>query len=405
MPDETYEPLTPDHVPEVAGMLSDAFGMTPTLASDWLTKRRLEGVRRLARGGRTVATVTLIPMGAFYGGRSVPLTGIAGVAVAADCRGGGIARSLMAHVLAEMASSGAALSGLYSALHRLYRSVGYEQAHARFEATVPLAAFDGTEPPLARPATEADAPAIKALARRYSASRNGHLDRGEYIWQRILEPRGQTQPVRAFVFPNEAGDIEAYLYCTHLRTDSSPGHELKIGDMAATHARGWRRISAFLRGYTSVIPTGIFWGGPDHPLLPMLEERRFSLKFTEYSMVRVVDVRAALEGRGYPRGLRTEVSLAVDDPVFESNAGLWHVNVGEGRASATKVGPVSGAARSDAAGRGVARVSVRALAPLYTGLLSASRLAEMGWLEGDEPAIDALDAMFAGSTPVTPDFY
>ncbi len=399
---DTYDPLTEAHVPEVAGMLSDAFGMSPALAADWLAKRNCEGVRRLSRAGRTLATITLIPMGAFYGGRSVPLTGVAGVAVAAECRGRGVARALMKHALAEMASSGAALSGLYSALHRLYRSVGYEQAHARFEVNLPLAALDGREEPGARPATPEDGPAIKALARRFASGRTGHLDRGDYIWQRILEPRGQTQPVRAFVFPDERAGIEAYLYCSHLRQESPPGHELKIGDMAAASARGWRRLSAFLKGYTSIIPSGVFWGGPDHPLLPMLDERRFTLKFSEYSMARVVDVRRALEERGYPRAVRAEVTLGIDDPVLAANTGAWRLRVADGRASAERAGPLDAMPEGLS---GAARLPARALGPLYSGLLPAGRLAEMGWLDGDAAALEALESIFAGPLPQTPDFY
>jgi predicted acetyltransferase len=51
------------------------------------------------------------------------------------------------------------------------------------------------------------------------------------------------------------------------------------------------------------------------------------------------------------------------------------------------------------------RLTVRALAPLYTGHASASALRALGWLEGDDDAVAIADALFAGPAPATADFF
>jgi predicted N-acetyltransferase YhbS len=201
-----------------------AFARTDDEAHAWTTKLIRADLRVLAHAAKnpsapatplTIAGIEAdpnvvggllsIPMGQYFGGRSIPMVGVAGVAVAPESRGRGVATSLMKHFLSELAQNSVPLSGLYAASHRLYRSVGYEQAGHRFECRIPLlrlAELMSRRPALGtglimRPIDAADREAIYDAYGSLGSASNGLLDRGPYVWGRIEQPGGK--PSRGFL--------------------------------------------------------------------------------------------------------------------------------------------------------------------------------------------------------------
>ncbi len=65
-------------------------------------------MRLLREGGTDVACALRVPMGQFFGGRSVAMMGVAGVAVAPEARGRGLATRVMQEVLREAREEGGA---------------------------------------------------------------------------------------------------------------------------------------------------------------------------------------------------------------------------------------------------------------------------------------------------------
>jgi predicted acetyltransferase len=51
------------------------------------------------------------------------------------------------------------------------------------------------------------------------------------------------------------------------------------------------------------------------------------------------------------------------------------------------------------------RCDIRALAPIYSGLYTASQAAALGMISGDDEAIAAADRAFAGPAPWMPDHF
>ena len=70
-------------------------------------------------------------------GRAIPCAGVASVKVAPEYRGGGIGRRLMTALLDAVADRGYPLSALYPATMPIYRSLGWELAGGKYEATIP----------------------------------------------------------------------------------------------------------------------------------------------------------------------------------------------------------------------------------------------------------------------------
>jgi predicted acetyltransferase len=364
----------------------------------WLERCGHENIRVVRDGTAVVGGLILIPMGQWFGGRSVRMNGVAAVAVLPEHRSRGAATAMMRAVVAEMRREGFPLSALYPATQPLYRAAGYERAGAEYRVAVPSPDFEVIERSLnLRPATAADEPAIEEVYRRRARLSNGNLDRGTYLWERIRRPIGITS--YGFVVEGVQG-IEGYLYSVTRevnppRFDASVApFALWLSDLVATTPAAARRLVTFLADHRSMTGDVAWRGSPADPLLAVMREQKFgSVQLWNTWMLRIVDVAAALTGRGYAPGVAAEVHLDVRDEMFAENAGRLVLRVSDGRAEVERGG-----------GGGVA-VDVRGLAALYTGFLSAAELRAGGLVEADEAALASACGVFASAHPWMSDHF
>jgi len=368
-------------------LLGRCFGQTGTLEDTeaWLGIQRREDLRTVREGTRVVAALSLVPMGQFFGGRSVRTAGVAGVGIEPDRRGRGLAKDLMQRFLREMRESGYPLSTLYASTYGLYRAVGYERAGGRWLASLrpdSLIVPRGHSAEM-RPVDEDDEPLLRATWSAWARTHTGQLDRGDYMWKRVTAPLGK--PAHACLVEGEGG-IEGYVRWRQGAIDGSP-YEVLVTDMAALTATAATRLLAFFAGHGSITSSVRWASGPGDPVLALLPERRFELKLGDEWMLRLVDVPAALEARGYPPGVEAEVHLAVEDDLLSENSGRWVLRVADGRGEVTR------------GGEGRLTMDVRGLAPLYSGHQSPAQLALSGWVRGAREDLEAAQAVFAGSAP------
>lgn len=375
-----------------ARILSTAFGMPPDHSMRWIERSGRSLFRRVVAGDEPVATVVLIPMGVYFGGRSVPMTGIAGVAVDPSARGSGVGRWMMARALEEIRESGVPLSGLYSAMHPLYRGVGFEHAGCHHSVSVPMELL----PRATRrfdPFAEADFEQVRACYAGWASRQDGHLDRGEYCWRRVWDHRGK--PIRGYVSRGEDGVIDAYAFCDQRMMRDDFHHQvLHVTDFGATTRSGLAGVMGFLRGFSSIASSVTWNGGATHPALTALADRRYKISLQDHWMLRVVDPAGAMHARGAGgRGSPCSVEIMLEDPVFPDTQGPWIL-----RRDAEGLGAGRG-------GGGGVRVSARALASLYAGFMSARELAMIGLVEGADAELDALDAVFPVGNPSMVDMF
>jgi predicted acetyltransferase len=111
-------------------------------------------------------------------------------------------------------------------------------------------------------------------------------------------------------------------------------------------------------------------------------------------MARILDVKGALEGRGYPP-VAGAATLAVEDDLFPENEGTWRIQASGGEVSA---GRIDGAAPG-------ARMGIRGLSALFTGYVSPGELVRAGLAAGDEAALSLLGKLFSGPAPWSMDFF
>lgn len=387
-------------------VLARSFAIVPSEVPAWLDRARRENVRVLRERANVVGCNMLIPMGQYFGGRSVPTTGIAAVGVSPERRGRGAALALMLSTVRELADAGVALSTLYPATLTLYRRAGYEVAGSRYEIAVDNAALQldltmerGRK--RSRPARGGDAAtkmrafedrdriAVRRLYRSVMRHENGALDRGDYIWSRVEHPRASTP----YGYVVHHGDtLEGYAFLVHQQAPRAQ-FDVRFTDFVAKTPRANAKLWQLLANHRSLSPTTYFHGGPNMPALLRLAEHCAQVRLDTPWQIRVVDVKRALEARGYAPGLRAELHLDVTDEHLSRNHGRFVLDVADGLAQ-VKSG-----------GKGRARLHVRSLATLYSGHHSAAQLRRMGRLEATDRDVALLSAVFAGPPPAMSDMF
>lgn len=392
-----YAPITEQDVPAVMRLVHHAFASSPESEEQWLRPAGLDNFRgvRESERGQLSSCLLRIPMGQCFGGRSVPMLGIAAVAVGPESRGRGTARHMMGEAMREAREDGFALSALYASTQGLYRQVGYEQAGYRCLTRIMPHRIDvRAREPEVRALTAHDDQAMGACYARYAQAFSGMLDRCPYIWRRVRELREKRY--HGFCVADAEGGIEGYLFLLQSRTGTSAEIEIEVSDVAFTTSRAGVRLLGFLADFSTTTKQITLAGGPLHPLLSLMASHHYEIARKEVWMLRVVDVARALTERGYARHVKATIQLNVHDPIVKENDGSWTLHVEHGR----------GTVKKESAVRPAITCEVRGLAAVYSGLYTASQAGILGWVEGERGALESADAIFGGfGTPWMADFF
>jgi predicted acetyltransferase len=370
---------------ELAPLVAWAFGGTPASSFKWLQGVGSGSVRVLRDGGRLRAGLAEISMGQWFGGQRVEMLGVAGVAVAAEARGGGLARRLMVEMLQAARARRVALSTLFPATVTLYRNVGYELAGSRYRYTAPLARLPRWRSELALdPLPASREGEVEAMYRELAREQPGYLDRGSYVWNRVRAPEGA--PVRGLLVEGAHG-TEGYVYVKQQITGEW-SYDLVVTDLVAKSGDAAKRILTFLADHRSTGSRALWHAGPLLPWTFEFPDRVFEVALADYWMLRVVHAEAALEQRGYPKALTAELDLEVEDPVLPENSGRYLVRLVDGRAAVER-----------ALGAGRIRIDTRGLAALYTGFATPAALVRARLLSASADDLGLLGTAFGSGAP------
>jgi predicted acetyltransferase len=384
-------PLTDADLGPLTRIHAVSFGVEAEQVPDWYALAGRENVYVFDEAGRGVTGGLLdIPMGLWVGGRRLALHGVAGVAVAPEQRGRGVGRRMMAAYLERIARR-APLSALYASARSLYRQVGYGIGGHRNVARGPTERFAaiGLRDERWRPLEPTDHAELIAIRHRHGAARPVDLDRGSYVWDRVWAHRGK--PNRGYVHESADG-IDAWVV---FRQSSGENGFLAIElvDRFATTPSALRHLAGFIGRFNSMARTIEVPCSPVDPLLDALPEHTLSVQVHEPWMLRICDVRDAIELRGFPPGLDVTLQLEVSDDVLRDNNGRFTVRIQNGEA------------RVQAGSEGRIAMSARALGSLYTGHADPWSLRLRGEVSARDEDLVPLAAAFAGPAPVLTDFF
>jgi predicted acetyltransferase len=370
----------------------------------WATRRGpllpIQDFRCAYENGVLKATAAAHRFRQWFGGRSMEMSGVFGVATVPEHRASGLASAAVEQVLREARDTGMPVSALFPAVLRPYRKLGYELAGTYTTHRLPLEAIPaglGTElPAVTEMDVDRDLEGIKACFHRWVEGQTGTFEpqRDEWWTKRILSPAIEEQS-RFVVVRGSGGEIEGYAAFRYTpvegRLDVDFG--LSCAGFTATTDAALRALLSYFRGFRGVGVWVEWTGPPADPISLLIPEQKVETPFRFAWMLRLLDVQAGFAQRGYPP-VDAEAIIAVADPLFPENAGPWRITVKDGTA---EVAPEPAASPR--------RIPIGALSALFTGYLRLPDSVRLGYLDADDPAVDGLSRMLQGPDPWFPFFF
>ena len=379
----------------VFALCSEAFTSPPEREEPWRESKRMEDFLCAWSGEELVGTTEVMPGGQYFGGRSVPMGGVASVAVRPDQRGRGIAPRLLARSVERMHEQGLVISTLHPATTRFYRGLGWEiggEFGVRRVPTASLAALPSGEPECVRPAQAGVANSLRECYGRVAPTINGALDRSDARWHALELALDHPHRYR-YVYDGD-GQIDGYVVYDQRSTGRQWGFGITVHELVAADARAAVTLWRHLASHVAQVDTVTVLAVPLDVLTLLLHEQVVEFVAANHWMTRIVDAAGAIAARGYPPGVRAEVHLQLADRVAPWNDGRYVLRVEGGEGKLTP------------GGTGDVHLPVNALASLYTGWATAPVLAGAGLLHHAGPReIAAFDAAFAGPRPYLFDNY
>ena len=367
---------------------SRSFGVLPTDARPgWEAnlQRAIAEDRALGAydGDLLVGRATIASFRQWWGGRVVPMAGIAGVVVSPEYRGRGVGSALMDGAIQRGRELGYPLSALYPATVPVYRSRGWEISGAQYRYTVESRLLRDLRggPVDVRQATSADAGRLVDLMHEHHASSRvcGVRDRSE---DEVREDLGDDS-VFAYladggyvVYGWEGADLVVY---EHLASDADTARAL--WSVVGSGSSIARQVHAYLL--------------PDDPIHLLIGEAVSSQVQRNAWMLRCLDARTAIAGRGYPLGVTADVAVTLTDAQVHANELTARLSVAGGRGELVVT----------AADPRAVRLNANGLAALYAGAPVATLVAAGLASGGDPEAHGLLDAAFAGRPATLLDYF
>lgn len=319
--------------------------------------------------------------------------GVTMVGVVPTHRRRGVMTALMARQLREIAERGEPLAALWASEDTIYGRFGYGTATMQALIDLPRhrARFLDGSPIEGRLRLVEQDEALKAFPQVYDrvrAATPGTFRRSEKWWRhRILRNPSQDEQGPFFrALLEHDGEPSAYaVYHVYQKWEQGvPRGYVQLREVMATTPRAHRDVWKFLFGIDLVeaVRSSGFFLPSDHPLQLMLAEPRYlSFLLSNGLWLRVVDVVAALQARGYERD--GSLTLAIHDATLGANSGTWRLEVGGGRGH---IEPVNG--------DGDVRLGIAELGALYLGQFTFAQMRAAGRIAGSDDAITKADDMW-----------
>ncbi|GAA4848778.1 GNAT family N-acetyltransferase [Kitasatospora terrestris] len=317
------------------------------------------------------------------GGAVLPVAGVTMVGVLPTHRRRGALTALMRRQLDDVRGRGEALAVLTASEPPIYGRFGYGHATSRLGFTLPRGRVAVHQPagPEVRLRLADPREALPACEELYAGLvplRPGMLERRPG-WEAlaVLDApggRGGHSPQMCVLAEDPAGGRLLGYARYAIRPDSDdagPAGVVRVDDVEATHPAVYARLWAYLLDLDLTSTVTVRTRPVDDPLVHLVSDpRRIVPKQRDGLFVRLVEVAAALEQRGYATPL--DVVLEVTDGFCPWNAGRWRLS---------SAGPGAGASCVWTDSAADLRLDVRELGAAYLGGSTLAALARAGLVE------------------------
>lgn len=334
---------------------------------------------------------------ALPGRRQTPFWAISGVTVSPTRRRRGVARAMLEGELRTARDAGLALAGLTVSEATIYGRFGFAPAVevTSWDIDTRRAGWRGGEPSgtYEYVRREAAVSLIGELHDRVRGTSPGSVDGWTGRWRQFaMVAGGSKEPGRTRVvrYADPAGVVRgAVVYRLTEESTDFARHTLDITYLVADGDDAYRALWGFVLRHDLVSRVRASLRSVDEPLIWLLADRRgASVSVHDHEWLRILDVPAALEARGYAAP-GAQVITVRDELGFAE--GTWMLEVdadGSARVTPTDAEP-------DVV------MPVSSLAALYLGGVRGATLRSAGLLEGSDDEVRALDRTFASDTAPT----
>jgi len=390
----TLRRLTVEDGPDAFKLGSLAFGYHAQPMPETYSPAKLGWISHGAfdSEGRLVGKAVDREQGQWFGGRVVPTSGVAGVAVVPDKRRKGLARLLLSRLLHEARDRGAAISTLYPTTPFPYRRLGWEEVGALTYYALPASALAGIRPDPRvelRPAILGDFSSIDALYRQVAAAGTGLMDRSAPLFVTGDEMIDHFDGVTVAV---QDGAIVGYATWDRGSGYDSSG-KLTVYDLIGSTDGATATLLTMIAGWASVAPNIALRLSYQDPAFLHFASSGTRVESRQPWMARMVDAQAAIAARGWPPHLSGRADLELGDEICPWNQGRFVLELAGGEA---KLSP---------GGEGTVRLEARGVALWYSGAATPATLRRAGLLSGPAGHDAFLQAATAGPVPSLLDYF
>lgn len=228
----------------------------------------------------------------------------------------------MRAVLERAQALGYPLSALYPATVPVYRAVGYEFAGAEHKITVAAEAVRTMARGAAVETVRVSSSEAGVVLSIMNGLHEGSRDCGPIAWPEDEWVSELDDPAQ-FAYRADDGFL---MYAWDGR-DAMQATTL-VGGSAETLRTLW----AILGSGSSIVKTIKAVVSPHDPIRWLLPDHGLRVNEQVWWMLRLLDVRAAIEGRGFPPGTAVDVRLDLSDAELGHNAGRVRLIIADGSA-------------------------------------------------------------------------
>ena len=343
--------------------------------------------------GQMASMFTNIPFTMRAQGNPMRLAGVSTIGTQPEFRRRGLVRRIHTEAFARMRDAGQPMAALWASQAAIYQRYGYAIASMQRHYTVDTADigfFDGNDGSydVRRVGADDAYDVAKKLYIEFIDDRMCYLHRAKALWsQNAFEETEADGPIWTAVAYDDAGTPRGYVIYT-LRagkvTHRARAQEIRIRDLVWLDQEAYRSIWSFIKSHDLV--GRVFWHAApvDDPAYELfVEPRMLHTEDAEGTWFRLVDIPAALAGRGYHHEGSLDITIDGDD-IADWNNGHFRLDVSPDGA---EVHPI------DQPRDGIT-LAPKALTSLFTGFRTARQMRAWGFVDGSHDAINRATQLF-----------
>ena len=285
------------------------------------------------------------------GGGTIPTAGLTWVGVHQGHRRRGLLTAMMADHFARSRARGEPVSTLFAAEPAIYQRFGYGLAardlRMKLGRKPDLREVPGSDEltvTLETASLDAHGAVLRDFQARYMRPGSNATIPDSQLASLLVDVESSRENAEPLRLATVRDGETVVAWATFRRKgdweDSEPNGTVKVDAWGATTAAATRRLWSILTDLDLMSSTRSWAMAVDDPLVHLLiDERAAKPSLRDNLWVRILDVKAALEGRRYESD--ADVVLEIADAQVPENAGLWRVTIADG---AARVTPAPGSA-------------------------------------------------------------